>query len=188
MRRHARLRAGTEVFRFEIQVVLHKAVGGLSSNMKIRRATLEDIWGIQQVAHEAWHVTYEHSMRPDTRANYLAEFYSEESLARSLVRDDVVLLVVEKQDEIIGFVQALPCVTDYEISRIYILPQYQGQGIGTQLLARLAVALPERHLWVIVEKHNRVALNFFQGQGFTVTRQLDLPIYGETVSFVELKR
>ncbi|NLY54338.1 MAG: GNAT family N-acetyltransferase [Firmicutes bacterium] len=157
--------------------------------MKIRKATHEDILDIQQVAHITWHTTYERTMRPDTRANILAEFYSEESLASSLNNDKTILLVAELEGCIVGFAQALPhpC-SGYEVTRIYILPSYQRQGIGAHLLAELSQALSGQCLWAIVEKDNQPALNFYQKHGFVQRRELQLPLFGETLPFVELTK
>ena len=157
--------------------------------IQVRKAKSEDVLGIQQVAHVTWHDTYEHIMRPDTRAHVLAEFYSEESLACSLERDETAFLVAEEQGRIIGFAQALPRPhSGYEVTRTYILPQYQRKGVGTQLNAELANNLPGQTLWVFVERDNHGALAFYRAQGFEQQRELELPIYSETLPFVEMAR
>ena len=157
--------------------------------IQVRKATREDILGIQQVAHVTWHYTYEHIMRPDTRALVLAEFYSEESLACSLEHKEIAFLVAEEAGRIIGFAQALPRPqSGYEVTRTYILPQYQRKGVGTQLTAELAKSLPGQTLWVFVERENQGALAFYRTQGFKQQRELELPIYSETLPFIELSR
>lgn len=155
--------------------------------IQVRKATNDDIMGIQHVAHVTWHDTYEHTMRPDTRAHFLAEFYNEESLARSLKREDAVFLVAEQQGHIVGFVQALPRPqSGYEITRAYVLPKYQRQGVGSQLHAELVSQLPDQRFWAIVQRENHGAIAFYRNHGFEQQRELELPIYGETLNFVEL--
>lgn len=155
--------------------------------IQVRKATSEDILGIQQVAHVTWHDTYEHIMRPDTRAHVLAEFYSEESLERSLARQETVFLVAEEQGRIIGFAQALPRPhSGYEITRTYILPKYQRKGVGSKLQAELGNQLPDQTLWVFVLQNNHGALAFYQSHGFKPQREVELPLFGETLFFVEL--
>jgi ribosomal protein S18 acetylase RimI-like enzyme len=157
--------------------------------IQVRKATINDIIGIQQVAHLTWHSAYEHTMRPDTRAQILAEFYNEQSLARSLEREEALFLVAEEQDRIIGFVQALPrpC-SGYEITRIYILPQWQQKGVGSQLYAALVEHLPNQALSAIVQRDHQAAIAFFKKHGFVQQRELELPVFGETLTFVELAR
>lgn len=157
--------------------------------IQVRKATNDDIVGIQQVAHVTWHDTYEHTMRPDTRAHFLVEFYSEESLAHSLQRQDAVFLVAEKEGQIIGFVQALPRPhLGYEITRAYVLPKYQHQGVGSQLHTELVSQLPDQSLWAIVQRDNYVAIAFYRKHGFEQQRELELPIYGETPNFIEFAK
>lgn len=97
----------------------------------VRKAKEKDILGIQQVAHVAWHHTYEHTMRPDTRSQILTEFYGEKVLNATLMRPEVATFVAKAAGRVVGFVQALPHpVRGYEINRFYILPKYQKQGIG----------------------------------------------------------
>jgi len=157
--------------------------------IQVRKATINDILGIQQVAHITWHSAYERIMRPDTRAQVLAEFYNEESLKRSLERKETLFLVAEEQDRIVGFVQALPRpLSGYEITRIYILPQWQRIGVGSQLYAALAEQLPDQTLWSIVQRDNQAAIAFFQKHGFVQQRQLELPLFGENLTFVELAK
>ena len=123
--------------------------------IQVRKATREDILGIQQVAHVTWHYTYEHIMRPDTRALVLAEFYSEESLACSLERKEIAFLVAEEAGRIIGFAQALPRPqSGYEVTRTYILPQYQRKGVGTQL--NLPRAYPDRLFGYLLNEKTKV--------------------------------
>lgn len=162
---------------------------GGAALIQVRNATTNDILSIQQVAHVTWHHAYEHSMRPDTRAQVLAEFYSEESLARSLERKGAVFLVAEEQDRIIGFLQALPRPrSGYEITRIYVLPQWQRKGVGSQLYAALAEQLPTQPLWTLVQRDDQAAIAFFKKHGFGQQRELELPVFGETLPFVELAR
>ncbi len=155
--------------------------------IQVRKATDNDVLGIQQVAHVTWHDTYEHTMRPDTRAQVLVEFYSEESLAHSLERQEAVFLVAEEQGHIIGFAQALPRPhSGYEITRTYILPQYQRKGVGSKLQAELVKQLPGQNLWVFVERNNQGAIAFYRSHGFEPQREVELPVFGETLVFVEM--
>ncbi len=159
--------------------------------MIIRPATANDVQGIQHVAHVAWHVTYEGIIRPETRANILSEFYSEESLLRSLQRNGAVFFAAVEGQRVIGFAQVLPrprTTGDYELTRIYVLPDCQRKGVGSQLLAAVEAALPDQHLWVIVERDNKGALEFYRSKGFTKRRELELPVFGENLPFVEMNK
>ncbi|MGI6358589.1 MAG: GNAT family N-acetyltransferase [Bacillota bacterium] len=158
--------------------------------MHIRRASKSDIQGIQRVAEVTWRSAYDGVLRPDTVDNVLAEFYSEDSLKHSLEHPAVVFLVAEDNEQVVGFIQALPRPgkTDYELTRLYILPEYQRRGIGRQLQLNVEQQLDGRRLWVLVEQDIRGAIAFFHALGFTGQRTLELPIFGETLPFLEMSK
>lgn len=158
--------------------------------MNIRKATKNDILGIQQVAEVGWHSAYEGIVRPDTRANILAEFYSEESLTHSLQRNDAVFLVAEEDGAVVGFTQALPRPASggYELTRLYILPDYQRRGIGRQFLQSMEQLLAGQSIWVMVEKNNQSAVDFCQAMGFRRQREVQLPVFAENLPFVEMRK
>ncbi|MGI6345241.1 MAG: GNAT family N-acetyltransferase [Bacillota bacterium] len=158
--------------------------------MEIRQATEADLISIQNIAHIAWHTTYECILRPDTRASVLAEFYDEANLLHSLHRPGVVFYVAEVEGKVIGFAQALPRSRKggYELARIYILPGWQRQGVGTALLEAIEARIPGQRLGVFVEHENQAALAFCRARGFEPVRNIELPLYSEMVSFIELRK
>ncbi len=158
--------------------------------MQIRRATNRDIPGIQQVAEASWRSAYDGVLRPETVESVLAEFYSEDSLLHSLKHQAVVFLLAEVNGQVVGFVQALPKPgkNDYELTRLYILPDHQRQGIGRKLEQAVEQSLEDRRLWVLVEQDNQGAIAFFKSLGFVGHRTLELPLFGETPLFVEMSK
>jgi GNAT superfamily N-acetyltransferase len=67
------------------------------------------------------------------------------------------VLVIEDYDTIIGFVAFDEC----ELHALYVLPGYQGTGVGSRLLeAAGAVSF----LWVLKENH--VARRFYEARGW----------------------
>ncbi len=158
--------------------------------MQIRKATNTDIPGIQQVAEHGWHAAYTGILRTETIENVLGEFYSEESLVHSLEHHATVFLVALADEQIVGFIQALPRPgsTDYELTRLYVLPAYQRQGIGRDLLQAVLQQLGDQKVWVLVERDNHAAIAFFQAMHFKSNRAVELPVFGENLPFVEMRK
>lgn len=156
--------------------------------MHIRRALVTDIPGIQQVAKSGWHAAYAGILRSETIENILFEFYGDDSLAHSLERRNAIFLAAEVDDQIVGFVQALPRPggKGHELTRLYVLPQHQRQGIGRELLLAIKSELSDQRLWVLVERDNHQAVAFFQAMDFTPQRSVELPVFGENLPFVEM--
>lgn len=107
-----------------------------------------------------------------------------EYISKSLERDDVIILVAEHRDRVIGMVRAeiidrLFYTPRYEglITDIYVHPSYRRKKIAEKLIARLAEELKARKielLSVIFPPGNRIAEKFFKKQGF---RPLQVRLY-----------
>jgi len=57
------------------------------------------------------------------------------------------------------------------IHQLYILPRFQGQGIGTRLLAIAQVETSQLQLWTF--QKNALARQFYEAKGFVAIRQTD---------------
>jgi [ribosomal protein S18]-alanine N-acetyltransferase len=60
---------------------------------------------------------------------------------------------------------------DHQISDLWVAPEFQGQGIGSTLIAALeSVIAAHRHATAVLETHarNHEAIAFFQARGYSV--------------------
>lgn len=156
----------------------------------IRLAEKADIPGIQTVARVAWEHTYKDIMRPQTRSHFLDEFYSYDALSKALDVRPGGIWVAEEDRSIIGFIQVVPMIdgSGLELTRLYVLPSYQRQGVGQALFNTAAEAYPQRNWWALVERDDSKAVAFYLKQSFTKKRDLTLNIFGEDLAFVEFYR
>jgi ribosomal protein S18 acetylase RimI-like enzyme len=125
----------------------------------IRKADLDDAAAIAHVQVQSWRTTYA-GIVPDA---FLAEMSEREQTARwqMLLTDDNVVLVAERERQIMGFTiagasreRAEGC--DAELYAIYLHAVDQGLRIGTELLRETARALSDRgftsmDVWVLAE-------------------------------------
>ncbi|HEX2914047.1 MAG TPA: GNAT family N-acetyltransferase [Chloroflexia bacterium] len=162
----------------------------------LRPARTSDIKAIREVARITWNITYAHSVSPSNRERVIASSYSDSSLRRSFSREgrDNWFWVAEtpgnpdQPSQIVGFadIAVRPGAQPHaELTRIYVLPEWQRQGVGKALidalLAELRALRPELRpprLYLSVAAHNRQAIAFYEQRGFRHNRdfQASLPM------------
>lgn len=153
----------------------------------IKMAAMSDIPSIQMVARVAWEHTYREIMRPKTRSMFLDEFYNYEALSKALALRPGGVWVVTEQEMVLGFIQVVPMLDSngLEIARLYVLPNYQRQGLGKLLLTTAIESYPKTKWWALVERDDDKAVQFYRQQGFSKQRDLTLNLFGEELGFVE---
>ncbi|WP_099159185.1 GNAT family N-acetyltransferase [Virgibacillus ndiopensis] len=111
--------------------------------MIIREATLSDAEGIAKVHVDCWRTTYKSIISDDILKNLSYEQRTNLWI-NNITREDNYIFVVENEDgKIIGFTDGGSEKSgeypgyDGDVTSIYILEEYQGQGIGKKLLNRL---------------------------------------------------
>ncbi|PSQ49673.1 N-acetyltransferase [Halobacteriales archaeon SW_7_65_23] len=138
----------------------------------IRPATADDVAALQRVAERAWHDAHAPIIGTETTEEFLAEHYDAETF-RAVIDDESRLLAVADASEgIVGFTGGGPdddSPATFHLSRIYVDPDWWGQGVGRQLLAHLEEALREQgyeHITLGVMAENDRAIRFYESAGF----------------------
>lgn len=143
----------------------------------IRLATNADLAGVQAVARRTWQVTYRGLIPEDVQQRLLSQWYALENLERSLTTESSWLFVAKIGMEIVGFAQfVLRRDGSGQLTRIYILPEHQVEGIGGALLEKGVKALKElevKELRVVVERDNLVGRRFYEAKGFRWLRDFE---------------
>lgn len=153
-----------------------------SMDFIIRKAIPEDVPGIALTAAEAWHQTYATTLTEKVRLDLLDLFYSPGWLERAIARENSLFeTAITASGQIAGFAQwvyAAAPVSACELTRIYIRPACQGQGIGSALLKHGFGNLPEDITLVSlgVKSDNARAMKFYESHGFVFERESRVPI------------
>ncbi|PAF33051.1 GNAT family N-acetyltransferase [Paenibacillus sp. 7516] len=151
-----------------------------------RFVTNGDIHHIQTIAHDTWMFTYGDIYSKDYIHNFLSVAYSTENLNRSVERDlqssKRKFLIAEYNNVIVGFAQTTQVhEEEYELTRIYIRPEYHKLGIGTGFIQRyIQVLAPIKHLSAWVAKENDIGRGFYEKCGFKETEEKVELIGGNT--------
>lgn len=79
---------------------------------------------------------------------------------------------------------------DAELWRIYVLPPYQGLGLGRRLIHASVESLqnmaPVRRLYVQVEKENVIGRWAYDALGFVAVREYEVTIFGQPCRMTEM--
>ena len=155
--------------------------------VELRPAEESDVDAIAAVARASWHAAYDDVLGPDAVDDTVDEWYDEQELLDSL--DGSCFLVAETQD-VVGFAHAAELadkVNVAELYRLYVHPEYWGNGVGSALLARVEAVLRERgveRLQLVVLAANDVGRSFYEERGFERVKELDSELPGAETEFL----
>ncbi len=151
------------------------------SNIIIRDSVVDDLPGINEVAHQTWLATY-----PNKEANItvgdVESVYREddpekakEKLERRKARysdPNIHIWVAEVEGKIIGFCHAIKEGNTNRIMAIYVLPEYHGTGTGKRLIELAFSWLGDaKDILVNVVEYNDHAIGFYAHMGFVKTNK-----------------
>jgi len=151
----------------------------MNDELVIREADLDDIPAIGYLAQQIWPGTYQAILGPEQLEYMMDLIYSPDSLHQQMMKQKHHFLVVELDEEPIGFASYSPLGEDgvYKLHKLYVHPKTQGKGIGRTLIDYIIDQLPTQAttLRLNVNRYNK-AKNFYEKIGFLVTKEEDIDI------------
>lgn len=107
------------------------------------------------------------------------KWHSETELMVQILDPDIIFLkVVTSQKPCAGMITLVPNNEVCLIGRLYLHPNIQGKGVGSQCMSLIeSMAAPLNTLTVNVLKTNLSALSFYQKSGFRIIAEEDLWIH-----------
>jgi len=159
--------------------------------MKIRLATSTDLDGIQRVGQICWPETYSAIAPPGYVDDGLRQWWSTASIHRSITADENWLWVAEAAGEIIGTAHfALLDPQQAVLWKFYVLPAWQGKGVGRQLFDRALTLLPADVHTIFTEylATNQRAAAVYASLGFVFDREVDETFQGHPLRYTWAKQ
>ncbi|WP_408956769.1 N-acetyltransferase family protein [Natrinema sp. 74] len=147
--------------------------------MHVRSATNDDFEGITAVARETWHDTYD-ELAADVIDRTVDAWYTDDSMP--LEAPGTVVLVAEVAGEIVGFTHAVVQGETADILRMYVHPDHQSEGIGSELHERLIAEIGAQEAERVRSfdfAFNDASRRFYEGLGFEQTDEGEVEIDGE---------
>ncbi len=146
-------------------------------NFTIREARFEDITNIVVVKQQVWIDTYATEGVRSEFSEYVISEFTVDNEKTLLNSDNMVTLVAESNNHIVGLLQLdysakapVDGVNYPEITVLYVLSRFCGQGIGIMLLDGAKDILKRsgrRGYWLSVYSGNESAIRFYIREGHT---------------------
>lgn len=134
----------------------------------MRRATSDDLSGVIDVFLGCWRESYR-GVLPDAAIDAMTDERAEALWRRVLAASDGVVLVAEREGEILGATRYAVDGSDGAVHSLYVAPRAHGEGIGKMLLEAATDALRKvgadsGRLWVFAS--NAPSIGFYESRGW----------------------
>lgn len=141
----------------------------MDSNLVVRPTCDEDIAHLRRLIVTTWHDTYDQTIGPERVTEITDDWHAADKLLGELGNSDCISVVAEDNGLIAGHgLIKREENGDTWLSRLYVLPERQGTGIGARLLHALEGYLDNcKKLQLEVEESNEQAQAFYAKHGFT---------------------
>jgi ribosomal protein S18 acetylase RimI-like enzyme len=146
--------------------------------LQFRKASIYDIDLIRNLALQIWPQTFENLVTPQQLITMLNRKFSKSSLVNQ-INHQHEFYIIYNQDKAVGFFSISMDEKVCRLHKLYIIPGFQGSGIGMEAL-RLILNLCNKNqqtkLVLSIHKNNE-AIAFYEKAGFIITgvqkRQVD---------------
>lgn len=145
---------------------------------KIMQATPDDVLGMQEVFYKTWLATYpneELGITVDDIEDRFKGAFTEEKLAPRRERlvnlpEGEKVFVAKENDKVVGLCRIILHQDKNQLQAIYILPEYQGKGVGKKLWEEAQQNFDQTKDTIVeVASYNTKAIEFYRRLGFIET-------------------
>jgi diamine N-acetyltransferase len=141
-----------------------------------RRWVPTDISAIQHIAWSTWLATYGSFIPEVDMRAFFDEYYTEGALSHFCIDEYARGFMAEYDGSPVGFAKTnLNRVENkFYLNSLYVLPEYQGKGIGSALLRvseNCGLSYKVDELWLGVMTQNVAALQWYKHIGFRFVRE-----------------
>ncbi|MCB5238575.1 GNAT family N-acetyltransferase [Niallia circulans] len=154
----------------------------------IRKMKKSDINSVRKIAAVTWKNTYSEFIPEVIQEKVLNDAYSDEEMNKRFISS--LNLIAEYNDEITGYAFFSGDLSRKEIylESLYIHPNFQGKGIGKQLLnSGIKKYSDPSTISLSVYKGNS-NLFFYKKEGFKITKENTGNFYGHPMTFMVMTK
>jgi diamine N-acetyltransferase len=143
----------------------------------IRPCRADEVKTLQTLALETFNDAFREMNSEENINTYLQEAFNTKKLSAELTDPGSSFFFLYAEDNLAGYlkINIAPSQTDIndpqtlEVERIYVLEEFQGQGLGAvlmELALQLAQDMGKKSIWLGVWEKNTGAIAFYKKQGF----------------------
>jgi len=153
--------------------------------MDTRKAIHSDAENLAALAICVWVDTYATYGVFDAISKYVFCELTVDKMTALIESKDV--FVIQGENSLLGYIVLnAEKETKVEIETLYVLPGFQGKGLGTFLIEK-AIDFVNAPVWLSVWDKNRKAINFYQRFGFEERGELYFDLYGIEIRNIVLE-
>jgi GNAT superfamily N-acetyltransferase len=152
----------------------------MQQKIKILRAKPTDAKAIEEVYYKTWLATY-----PDNKYGVtiddIKHIYRNRNNTEELMKKQKIMAATRKEfkrfvaksgDKIVGLCNITVDSDKNQLNAIYILPKYQGKGIGKMFWNKIHKLFNLKNKTIVhVAEYNTNAIEFYKKLGFKVTKK-----------------
>jgi len=135
----------------------------------VRSASAADLAAVRDLLVETWHATYDRLYGADRVREITDAWHSIAALRRNLDAPNAELVVADDGKTISGmaFAYSEDGGKRVLLKQLYVRPEFQGQGLGSQLIAEIVESFPDvTAIRLEVEPENEAAVAFYKARSF----------------------
>jgi len=148
-----------------------------------RRIGIEELEIVRDLALQIWPKVYRRMISPDHIDEMVSALFDLDTLEEDMVERGHVYWVMRVGHRDVGFIAAHLEGARVWITKLYVLSDYRGFGLGKGLIrAAQDYFAPAQHLSVCVHKDQETAVDFCLRSGFAIDREIPFMLgsYGFT--------
>jgi len=146
-------------------------------SLVFKRCELKDLDLLIKISKDTFIAAFESANDPKDFYTYINDAFSETSITRQLLNSNCLFYFIYHENILIAYVKLneneaqneqfeSPSI---ELERIYVLPEFIGQGYGNKILNKIkSICLAKKvdFLWLGVWENNTDAIRFYERHGF----------------------
>lgn len=141
----------------------------------IRTASKRDLPAIRDLLVETWHETFDSILGKDVVTRCAEEWGSDATLIAKMETPNSEYILADTGSSLCGIAYATGEGKTVTLQQLYIRPELQGQGIGTELMQELFYCFDEaEEMQLYVHPENQGAIGFYRAGGFIETGRIEV--------------
>lgn len=123
------------------------------------------------MAEIVWHQHYD-SIVGCTQITYMLEKFQSETAIKSQLAEKYSYFILSFNGKDVGYYSITNKDEGLLISKIYVMPEYQGRGFGSLALDYIKENTNVERIWLTVNKMNKNSIGFYRKNSFAITDEI----------------